>query len=598
MPVDTRHDARHGTPEPEPPGAARGAERSAPRGVVHTRRRRNARPRAGDDGPGPARRALLAVGIAALGAAAWACADRTAPSIERVDVVEPPRPEAPLGMPVEVATSEPARLSIEIADGERIERLELDGEYRTAHRVPLVGLRPGRTHTVTFIATDPAGNQERAAPLTIDTDPLPDDFPPLETTVSRPERMEPGATLLNVYRWGAEGRDPGYGLLVAVDAAGDVVWYYRAEHAIGPVIPLANGNLLYMASVDSVWGVLVEIDLLGNVARRWHSRTLAERAPADSILVDVDSLHHDMVELPSGNLATLGSEVRTFPDYPTSDDDPAAPRATRDVVGDVIVELARDGSVVHQWPLLEAVDPYRIGYDSLGTGFWRDAYRALGHPTAEVADWAHANALAHDPGDDTFVVSLRHQDALVKMDRTGAVRWILGPHAGWTDPWRARLLDPQGDLEWPYHGHGVEVTPGGTILLFDNGNHRATPFDDPLPAEDSYSRAVEFEVDEAAMRVRQRWAYPQADAERFYSSFLGDADWLPETGNILITDGGRIRTTGAAGGEPEQRRWARILEVTRDDPAETVFALVLDDDSPTGWHVYRAGRWPAPFLRR
>ena len=559
--------------------------------------RPDTRPLGGDDRPGRVRRALAAVGIAVLGAGVGACADRTEPAIEQVHVAEPPRPEAPLGMLVEVTTSEPAGLSIEIADGERLDRVEIEEEYRTAHRVPLVGLRPGRTHTVTFIATDPAGNEGRAPALTVETDPLPDDFPPLEATVSRPERMEPSATLLNVYRWGADGRDRDFGLLVAVDVSGEVVWYYRAEHSIGPAIPLANGNLLYMASVDNVWGILVEIDLLGNVVRRWHSRALASGAPAGSILVDVDSLHHDMVELPSGNLATLGSEVRTYDDYPTSDDDPAAPRATRDIVGDVIVEFASDGTVVLQWPLLDAVDPYRIGYDSLGTGFWGDTYRALAHP-AEVADWAHANALAHDPGDDTFVVSLRHQDALVKVDRTGAVRWILGTHAGWTDPWRDRLLEPQGDLEWPYHGHGVEVTPEGTILLFDNGNHRATPFDDPLPAEASYSRAVEYEVDEAEMRVRQRWAYPQSEAERFYSSFLSDADWLPQTGNILITDGGRTRTTDMAGGEPEQRRWARILEVTRDDPAETVFALVVDDDSPTGWHVYRAGRWPAPFVRR
>ena len=542
-------------------------------------------------------RAVLAVGIAALGAAAGACGDRTAPLIERLHVAKPPRPEAPLGVRVEVAVNEPVRLAIEIDDGERLDRLELDGEYRTAHGVPLVGLRPGRTHAVTFIATDPAGNHGRAPPLIIETDPLPEDFPPLAVTASRPERMEPGATLLNVYRWGEEGPDNDFGLLVAVDASGDVVWYYRAEHTIAHAIPLANGNLLYMASVDGVWAILVEIDLLGNVARRWHSRALADSAPADSVLVDVDSLHHDLVELPSGNLLALGSEVRTFDDYPTSDDDPVAPRARRDVVGDVIVEIAPDGAVVQRWLLFDVVDPYRISYGSLGTGFWGDTYRALGHPD-EVSDWAHANALAYDPADDTFVVSLRHQDALVKVDRTGAVRWILGPHDGWADPWRGRLLEPQGDLEWPYHSHGVDVTPGGTILLFDNGNNRAMPFDPPLPAEASYSRAVEFEVDAAAMRVRQRWAYPRSEAERFYSSFLGDADWLPETGNVLITDGGRTRTIGTAGGEPEDRRWARILEVTRDDPAETVFVLVIDDDTPTGWHVYRAGRWPAPFMGR
>ena len=541
------------------------------------------------------RRVFLMLSIVALGAAATAC-DRTVPSITRLNVAEPARPEAPLGVAVEVTTDEPALLSVEIADDAGVERRDLGGRFRTEHVVPLVGLRPGRTHSVTFIATDAAGNVDRAPPLVVETDPLPDDFPPLRTTVSRPERMEPGWTLFNLYRWGAEGRVQDYGLLVAVDASGEVVWYFRTDHSIMQAIPLANGNLLYMASVDTVWGVLVEIDVLGNVVRRWHSRAAADLVPAGSILVDTDSLHHEIIELPSGNLATLSSEVRSFDDYPTSEEDPDAPRETRDVVGDVIVEFAPDGTVVAEWPLLDAVDPYRISFDSLGTGFWEDTYKALGHATGEAADWAHANAFAVDPADDAFVVSLRHQDAQVKVDRTGAARWILGPHGGWDGPWRDRLLEPQGDLEWPYHGHGIEVTPHGTILLFDNGNNRALPFDTPMPAEDSYSRAVEYEVDEEAMTVRQAWAYPGAGAEPFYSSFLSDADLLPQTGNVLITDGARTRTIETAEGETEERRWARILEVTRADPAEVVFELVIDDES-SGWHVYRAGRWtPAPVV--
>ncbi len=528
--------------------------------------------------------------VAALGTGLGGC-DWTAPSITRLNVAEPARPEAPLGVAVEVNTDEPARLSVEIADDAGVDRRELDGEPGTEHVVPLVGLRPGRTHSVTFVATDAAGNADRAPPLIVETDPLPDDFPPLETTVSRPERMEPGWTLLNVYRWGDEGNDPDFGLLVAVDATGEVVWYYRADHTIMQAIPLANGNLLYMASLDGVWGMLVEIDVLGNVVRRWHSRAAAESAPAGSVLVDTDSLHHEIIELPSGNLVALSSEVRSFDDYPTSDEDPDAPRETQDVIGDVIVEFTPDGTILAEWPLLDAVDPYRISYGSLGTGFWEDTYLALGHPTGEAADWAHANALAHDPADDAFIVSLRHQDAQVKVDRSGAARWILGPHGGWDEPWHDRLLEPQGDLEWPFHGHGVEVTPDGTILLFDNGNNRALPFDEPMAAEDSYSRAVEFEVDEETMTVRQAWAYPGPGAERFYSSFLSDADRLPQTGNVLITDGARTRPVETEDGETEDRRWARIVEVTRDEAAEVVFELTIDDESPVGWHVYRAGRW-------
>ena len=258
-----------------------------------------------------------------------ACADRTPPAIGQLTIAEPARPEAPLGVLVAVTTDEPARIAIEIADGTRVDHIPAGDTYRTEHRVPVVGLRPGRRHEVSFIATDAAGNSDRTPPLIIETDPLPDDFPPLEVTASQPDRMEPGATLLGVYRWEANGPAQDFGLLLAVDSAGEVVWYYRGDHRTGHAIPLANGNLLYQAAPGGIWGILVEIDLLGNVVRRWHSRSVVDQVPDESILVDVDSLHHDVIELPSGNFATLSTELRTYDDYPTSDRDRTPPGRAR-----------------------------------------------------------------------------------------------------------------------------------------------------------------------------------------------------------------------------------------------------------------------------
>ena len=49
---------------------------------------------------------------------------------------------------------------------------------------------------------------------------------------------------------------------VAVDAAGDVVWYHRTDEAALLAIRLQNGNLLYNTSPGGARGALVEIDLL------------------------------------------------------------------------------------------------------------------------------------------------------------------------------------------------------------------------------------------------------------------------------------------------------------------------------------------------
>ena len=58
--------------------------------------------------------------------------------------------------------------------------------------------------------------------------------------------------------------------------------------------------------------------------------------------------------------------------------------------------------------------------------------------------------------------------------------------------------------------------------------------------EQRYSRAVEFEINANSMEVEQVWSYGGPGDEQFHSGFLGDPDWLPVTGNLLITDGARL----------------------------------------------------------
>ena len=46
------------------------------------------------------------------------------------------------------------------------------------------------------------------------------------------------------------------------------------------------------------------------------------------------------------------------------------------------------------------------------------------------------------------------------------------------------------------------------------------------------------------MEVRQVWEYGSAAMERIFTRFLGDADWLETTGNVLITFGAVSFTDG------------------------------------------------------
>ena len=91
----------------------------------------------------------------------------------------------------------------------------------------------------------------------------------------------------------------------------------------------------------------------------------------------------------------------------------------------------------------------------------------------------------------------------------GAVIWILGEPGRWVSPWAEKLLTPDltSPFESSFHPHSPELTADGNLLLFDNGNHRAIPPDTPQPFDASYSRTVEYRVNEVQGTVKQIWAY-------------------------------------------------------------------------------------------
>jgi hypothetical protein len=213
-------------------------------------------------------------------------------------------------------------------------------------------------------------------------------------------------------------------------------------------------------------------------------------------------------------------------------------------------------------------------------------------------DWVHTNAVIQDPNDGSIIVSVRHQDAVVKFaPATGELIWILGPPENWTTTYQPFLLNPVGaPFTWQYHQHAPLVSPNNTLMLFDNGNYRASPFDGTTPFEalyplDNYSRAVEYRIDETTMEVEQIWEYGPDIDEVLYANFVGDVDWTETTGNVLITYGGTRVMGGVSnpdagfGGVT-----ARLIEVDHQQPANKVFDLLVFDPQAIQAMVYRSER--------
>lgn len=528
--------------------------------------------------------------VAALLLTGWAHAVK----ISDINLSPNSNPSAPLAGILTFKTDAPTVATITVSDGTR----EITGtptqSPATDHKLPVLGLRPGRENTVTFSVKDNGGNTAKATAGVLTTDPLPDGFPPVELRMARPRKMEPGFTFVPLFRWpGVEPQDD-YGLVYALDARGEVVWYLHTDYAFGEVFKNKAGNLVFQVGRN---GVMKELDMLGNLVRSWHSTGLPkDDLPAGSIPVETDTFHHTMELLPNGNFLMLSTEVRHFDDYYTTESDPEAERAPSGVIGDVLVEFKPDGTILREWKLFDILDPYRIGYGSLGTFFYAEVYQDVLEKPAK--DWSHFNSVFYDAEEDAAILSSYHLDLVMKLSlKTGDIVWMLGNHSGWREPWKAKLLHPVKEpFRWQYHQHAAKITPDGNIIMYDNGTHGAPAFHDRAPREELYSRAVEFKIDEKDMSVEEVWSYGGPDDELFMSPFICDVDWMPETGNVLVTDGGRVRTrdggdsTSVVGG----KHWARIFEVTHESPADKVFEIVIDDPE-TGWAVFRADRFPSLY---
>ncbi|MEM7127117.1 MAG: aryl-sulfate sulfotransferase [Chloroflexota bacterium] len=516
-----------------------------------------------------------------------------------------PNPTVPLAAVVTFTPSRPCETILSISDGAN----RWDARYASTHNpadgLPVVGLRPDRSHEIRVTLTSENGESVGyPEPLTITTPSLPAApslFPPLHIKASQPERMEPGLTLVFARR-----RIPGepakltpeqrqfmtrYGLIIALDASGEVVWYFQTHARIADMIQLRNGNFLFLTTEFDV----TEVDVLGNVVQEWYASRRPQGPHDTAIPVDAETIHHCIYELFNGNFMAFTANAKEVENYYTSEWDPDAPRKTQMVMGDTIIEFTREGKILWRWNCFDHLDPYRIGYDTLYSYWW-----VRGFPSH--MDWSHGNSMWIDEEENTIILCLRHQEAILKIDRgSGEILWILGEHTDWSPELEKKLLQPVGEIQWPYRMHTPSITADGTFLIFDNGIFGARPFTMPKKPSDTYGRAAEYRIDEEAMTVEQIWASDQAsETDNLVSYAMGDADFLSGTGNVLVSYGMAVTPEQVHDVPPNEynrcshvRGRSRVREVTRTSPPETVFDVHLrnDEDEPNvGWSCFGAER--------
>jgi hypothetical protein len=444
---------------------------------------------------------------------------------------------------LQLTTDAKSRIGVSVNDGTGgWERRFYD--YGTAHSVPLFGFKPGRTNAITVTPYDENRNQATAAPpLVFITAPLPTDFPNIVPRQSEPARMEPGYTL---FRVGVHNEL--YWYVVIVDSSGEVVWY-NVGPSTADARQLANGDL-FMPSTNS----FVEMNLLGQTVNSWVVPT--------NLPINL----HEGVPTGHGTILYMSDGIEVLTNYPTSMTNPAAPLKTANVRYQKVVEISTtNAAVLNTWSPINELDPWRISYMiDYFAGAW---------------DSEHSNAVIEDPSDNSLIMSMRMQNSVIKFSRdTGQLKWILGPHENWGPAWQPYLLTPVGaSFTWQYAQHAPILTPQGTLILFDNGNYRASPFDPPVPDPNNYSRAVEYTLNEQTMEISQVWDCGRTNVvELLYVDHEGYAEPEPKTGNVLI-DYAAVNYVNGVPPSPlgSTATMVRIQEVTHDEVPQIVFDLAI-----------------------
>lgn len=486
--------------------------------------------------------------------------------------LDAPDPDLPLARTLRFRTNVAAEVVVTLWDGDH--EVQLRGPRGEDHTIALLGLRADRAYTSELRLVG-ADTESTAPGPDVTTAPLPEDFPRLDVLAWEPEDVEPGYTLINLSVPRQDGSTVTF--LTIFDAALEPVWMVHT--------PSSSGYSRW--SPDGLWvlngGTAVHFTPEGAIDRRLVSLPVEPAMPDVDVPVDLDvGLQYDLLPASDDSFWTVTYGSFTVDAFPASYDDLTpvpGPHTLRDMV---FSEVALDGSVRRRWPLSERLDTQRIGFDSL------DA-------SPEGRDWAHTNAVNHDP-EGGLLVSSRHQDAVASLDAEGDLRWILSNPEGWAEPFEAKRLQPVGEVTWPYHQHAPHMGEDGVLVMFDNGNQRHSPYDVPDTVPEAFTRVVGYRVDSAAMTVEQAFSYQDTVTGPLYCEALGDADPQPMTGNVLATYG-TVREEGGVANEVQGRGrvTVRLVEF-RPESLETVLDLrfsTLGSTHPGGVRAFRADRIPA-----
>ncbi len=355
---------------------------------------------------------------------------------------------------------------------------------------------------------------------------------------------------------------------IIFDDKGIVRWYLDLSFhgaMVSPFQRMKDGNILVVGR-----HTIYEFDMLGKLLKK-------------NEISHNYGMHNEVLELPSEDLLIAVGKRDAFINIEGE---------TIQSDNDFMIYYSRkQNKIMKEWDLAKNLDVTRDDHTFFRKG-----------------DWLHMNALEFDPSDSTIIVSGRNQ-GLIKISWNDELKWIISPKQHWgksgrdgkgfdNKPFLLTAVDNKGeaysndiqignasaeDFDFPWGSHAPDLLPNGNIIIFDNGTFRN------YNNENNYSRAVEYKVNEENMTFEQVWQYGKKRGNGLFSSIVSDVDYLPNTGNILMSSGFLNRSTTHS---------AKVIEISTANNTEvfeaTIYMKDLNTGGKSGWGhadiLYRSER--------
>lgn len=423
-------------------------------------------------------------------------------------VVVNPSGLAPLTARLEFSSKSPTILSILVIGKNPISGTTND--FVINHKDAILGLYPNQLNIVIITVIDDM-SRFMMDTLYIQTSKIYDGIPDIniETNLF-------GSNETNLYfsdlHFGNSGKFSSHPIVFDTD--GIVRWSLDLSDfgsITMPVKELENGNIFF-GHESGVY----EYDKLGFMINSW--------------LTPGYRVHHDVVEMPNGNILAAVQK------YGTTIVKGGSTIASTD---DHIIELSRgSGVVIKEWDVRKYLDVNRIDVGDGG------------------GDWFHMNGLSYSEVDDCIIVSGRNQ-GVIKINRNDELIWILAAQKGWgnggrdgsgnpTTPYLLQAVDnsgtpfensvQQGDasdasFDWGWGQHAPQILSNGNLMLFDNGYNRQ------FGATAPYSRGVEYKIVESSKTIQQVWTFGESRGNSSFSPIISNSYFYDKSQTVVFAPG-------------------------------------------------------------